>query len=91
MVYPRPRGRGPIEASLTLAPARGAFRYPRPRGRGPIEASLTLAPARGAFRYPRPRGRGPIEARMRGQWLRQSALTIRDLAVAAPLKRGISL
>ena len=37
--YPRPPGRGPIEANEGYVNANGGFNYPRPPGRGPIEAA----------------------------------------------------
>ncbi len=38
-IYPRPLGRGPIEAALMAPlPLQPAPCYPRPLGRGPIEA-----------------------------------------------------
>ena len=71
--------------------------------RSPIRDLTVAAPLkRGANRtrstpstrgYPRPDGRGPIEALLSSIYARQTRLasTIRDLTVAAPLKRPTSL
>ena len=61
--YPRPTGRGPIEASEAVDPAGNTRRpYPRPTGRGPIEARSRRSRSSRSSCYPRPTGRGPIEA-----------------------------
>ena len=66
-VYPRPHGRGPIEAMPRLITIGRSVCYPRPHGRGPIEASSSaFAPFLG-LGYPRPHGCGPIEARGAGE------------------------
>ena len=59
--YPRPRGRGPIEARYEPTHSAVSPAYPRPRGRGPIEAGTGGHLAGILACYPRPRGRGPIE------------------------------
>ena len=38
LAYPRPDGRGPIEAARCRWGKTSSPRYPRPDGRGPIEA-----------------------------------------------------
>ncbi len=61
--FPRPRGRGPIEAGRERGRTRSPAGFPRPRGRGPIEARHnSRSESRARTRFPRPRGRGPIEA-----------------------------
>ncbi len=83
---PRPRGRGPIEASIMTVLVLCRWLTPRPRGRGPIEASGCGNPGVIDVMTPRPRGRGPIEAgRRKGLQSRSGGL--RDRAVAAPLKQ----
>ena len=62
IIFPRPRGRGPVEAFIPVAYFVGVGRFPRPRGRGPVEATLDSAAASRALIFPRPRGRGPVEA-----------------------------
>ncbi len=63
VIYPRPSGRGSIEASPSFFRMDGrSVSYPRPSGRGSIEAnSLTASSTRLKY-YPRPSGRGSIEA-----------------------------
>ena len=39
LIYPRPHGRGPIEALPVTSMLPILFTYPRPHGRGPIEAT----------------------------------------------------
>jgi len=39
-MFPRPIGRGPIEAVLGRGPCAAPPRFPRPIGRGPIEATI---------------------------------------------------
>ena len=86
--YPRPDGRGPIEA-------RHRFQTPdQHRETLPIRDLTVAAPlkltqrhnGRPADSYPRPDGRGPIEAVRSGSVTRIDASSIRDLTVAAPLK-----
>src|SRR6266536_3137627 len=61
--FPRPRGRGPIEAFGTTGGCSGwSTGFPRPRGRGPIEAPQQPDERTLKALFPRPRGRGPIEA-----------------------------
>jgi len=59
---PRPRGRGPVEATVETSTPTALIAIPRPRGRGPVEATLLPANPLFIFRIPRPRGRGPVEA-----------------------------
>jgi len=62
-VFPRPIGRGPIEATRMRAyKCAGMVRFPRPIGRGPIEATLPHCQPPGLRSFPRPIGRVPIEA-----------------------------
>ena len=86
--YPRPDGRGPIEATFCNAePGSPDATYPRPDGRGPIAVGagtpirdLTVAAplkqttvfAEPTQDYPRPDGRGPIEALLRAFSVRTS-------------------
>ncbi len=60
--YPRPSGRGSIEAQLGKLTGLYPAGYPRPSGRGSIEACLPGSPISTVRRYPRPSGRGSIEA-----------------------------
>ena len=61
--YPRPNGRGPIEAGMVVGRRYGCPIYPRPNGRGPIEALGSEDQTNHQeLSYPRPNGRGPIEA-----------------------------
>ena len=86
--YPRPDGRGPIEARCSQIHTHSPQNYPRPDGRGPIEARLSTRLGSGSLGYPRPDGRGPIEAASEQRRWRKRSPTIRDLTVAAPLKHG---
>ena len=86
--YPRPDGRGPIEA---------AAREPmQPRTMPSIRDLTVAAPLKPQLPephapdrspYPRPDGRGPIEADPLRSPRWSSQPSIRDLTVAAPLKR----
>ena len=60
--FPRPSGRGSIEA--VPAPMRSIFssRFPRPSGRGSIEACIGHHDTPAHHGFPRPSGRGSIEA-----------------------------
>ena len=88
LAYPRPSGRGPIEApSLAAKMMRPVASYPRPSGRGPIEAWRRYAGRPTTKGYPRPSGRGPIEAPLSALLVSlASPAPIRDRQVAAPLK-----
>ena len=93
--YPRPDGRGPIEArrypAVTMKSNHG---YPRPDGRGPIEAPAVLWTCRRGRGRPsirdltvaaplkHPLGRIAVAESLR------SGPAIRDLTVAAPLKQA---
>ena len=87
--YPRPTGRGPIEARDLVSDSGSGRKYPRPTGRGPIEACPRRAGLRATVPYPRPTGRGPIEASTCAG-LTCASWCIRDLLVAAPLKHDLS-
>src|SRR5260370_748958 len=61
--FPRPTGRGPIEANRKCAvPPDDCGLFPRPTGRGPIEAMDGAIHMTAIDVFPRPTGRGPIEA-----------------------------
>ena len=64
MVFPRPNGRGLIEAQqLAGARVEAPIEFPRPNGRGLIEAIAARAASLAlAAPFPRPNGRGLIEA-----------------------------
>ena len=92
-IYPRPDGRGPIEARQPADYPRGqgryghTFSYPRPDGRGPIEAT---PPSNTLSRIPAIRDltvAAPLKLGHGGLGRRHTC-PIRDLTVAAPLKRS---
>jgi|SRR6185437_2622908 len=60
--FPRPFGRGLIEAFADISGAVAAAQFPRPFGRGLIEAAALRDGADASFSFPRPFGRGLIEA-----------------------------
>ena len=63
IAFPRPNGRGLIEAVLEHLVGQIPLPwFPRPNGRGLIEARASAAQARPPPRFPRPNGRGLIEA-----------------------------
>ncbi len=66
-MFPRPLGRGPIEARRSSACHANSSSIPRPRRRGPIEAPPAPSAVRAGRAFPRPHGRGPIEALTRSR------------------------
>jgi hypothetical protein len=60
--FPRPFGRGLIEARCWAQYHHGDESFPRPFGRGLIEAASTDNTPAGLMPFPRPFGRGLIEA-----------------------------
>src|SRR5260370_581447 len=61
--FPRPTGRGPIEANRKCAvPPDDCGLFPRPTGRGPIEAMDGAIHMTAIDVFPRPTDRAPIEA-----------------------------
>src|SRR6266511_924630 len=86
--FPRPRGRGPIEAPRVTCSRSARAWFPRPRGRGPIEATFRGKGSTSRSKFPRPRGRGPIEA---SRWMERPGAPqprFLDREVEAQLKRG---
>src|SRR6266536_1937940 len=87
MAFPRPRGRGPIEAtppSFRLSPSYHGFLDRE------VEAQLKPGSRRAARRhaawFPRPRGRGPIEACRDPRPVRTEPAGFLDREVEAQLK-----
>ncbi len=62
LTFPRPHGRGPIEALPPQTSPSGVPIFPRPDRRGPIEASYEPARPQIQIPFPRPDRRGPIGA-----------------------------
>ncbi len=84
--YPRPSGRGSIEASALTSAESRRMTYPRPSGRGSIEAQMSRRSLINAINYPRPSGRGSIEADI---YVRQFRTVLDPIHVhqdVAPLK-----
>ena len=66
--YPRPTGRGPIEAMRMTSPRIPRYRSIRDRQvAAPLKPLLLLGVALRGLVYPRPTGRGPIEATQPGR------------------------
>ena len=61
-IFPRPKGRGLIEAIVATARRTGPVLFPRPKGRGLIEAPACRPLTQYTSPFPRPKGRGLIEA-----------------------------
>ena len=84
--FPRPRGRGPVEASRRDVRREIKLQFPRPRGRGPVEAAALAADWNCQAVFPRPRGRGPVEAHFPKLTPTHVSPNFRARAGAAPLK-----
>ena len=81
--FPRPNGRGLIEAAFHLGVSGIANPFPRPNGRGLIEAMIRRFALLKLGRFPRPNGRGLIEASVLALGRRRRITHFRDLTVAA--------